>query len=230
VKFLGHANPLERKYTMALRKYFFMQRKAILEALFKDTKEVGHIFSFDWEEQDDKLIMISEPIIAAAIVKGSEIMAESLGVDPFTLSNPLVADCVTAHTTRLVNINRVTERHIRERVADGLRSQMTINQIADEIRIKFDLYKSRSILIARTETTGALNEGEQLILEEAGAEQKIWITAGDEKVRDNHSADEKASPIDVKDVFPNTGLMFPGDQSNGDASEVCNCRCTLLSA
>lgn len=53
---------------------------------------------------------------------------------------------------------------------------------------------------------------------------KIWITAGDNRVRDSHSMlDGKEIPLDG--TFDN-GCKRPRDP-NGALAEICNCRCSL---
>ena len=53
---------------------------------------------------------------------------------------------------------------------------------------------------------------------------KIWITAGDNRVRDSHAMlDGKEIPLD--ETF-NNGCKRPRDP-NGAPAEICNCRCSL---
>jgi hypothetical protein len=66
-----------------------------------------------------------------------------------------------------------------------------------------------------------------LYYESEGVAKKEWITAHDELVRPTHRACEMQGAIPMDRTFIN-GLMFPSDQSNGDAGEVCNCRCSLM--
>lgn len=87
----------------------------------------------------------------------------------------------------------------------------------------------RSELIARTEghrvqcqatmdaCTAAKNIGADIV--------KRWDSALDSRTRESHvKVDGEIREVDK--LFSN-GLMFPGDP-NGEAAEVCNCRCALL--
>ena len=112
-------------------------------------------------------------------------------------------------------------------LAEGFSSGETVQKMADKIKEKYGIARTRANLIARTETVGATNEGEIMLMGEAGVNKKQWLTAGDEVVRPNHMADERAGAIDRNAPFPNTGLMFPGSP-DGDVAEIANCRCTLL--
>ncbi|MEO7889172.1 MAG: phage minor head protein, partial [Vicinamibacterales bacterium] len=101
-------------------------------------------------------------------------------------------------------------------------------QIANRIRTDVfndEITKARATTIARTETIGALNEGEQIAAQESGIVQsKEWLSQGDARVRDGHDIDGEIVPLDG---FFSNGLEYPGDQ-RGDAGNVINCRCTTL--
>jgi hypothetical protein len=51
-----------------------------------------------------------------------------------------------------------------------------------------------------------------------GAIKKERVTAGDERVRETHTADAEEGPIDFNSPYPHTGEMYPGE------SEI-ECRC-----
>ena len=58
-------------------------------------------------------------------------------------------------------------------------------------------------------------------------EGKEWLTQGDDRVRDTHFMCEKEGMIALADRFKTNDMLRPGDPA-GSASEVCNCRCSLL--
>lgn len=65
------------------------------------------------------------------------------------------------------------------------------------------------------------------IMQDQDVEYIEWVTAGDDKVRDTHAAQE--GYIQIKgEPFPN-GLLYPGDP-NGPPEEIYNCRCDLIPA
>lgn len=84
--------------------------------------------------------------------------------------------------------------------------------------------------IARTETLTAVSLGQAAVMNDAKEVipdlKKVWLTAGDSRVRDSHIALD-GDMIDVDEKFAN-GLRHPRDTKSGDASEVINCRCTVL--
>ena len=79
-------------------------------------------------------------------------------------------------------------------------------------------------MIARTESTGAVNGGSEAYYKEAGVMKKEWLTARDEHVRETHKAIE-GEEVPTNADFSN-GLAYPGDMK-GAADEIVNCRCTI---
>ena len=91
-------------------------------------------------------------------------------------------------------------------------------------------YDWQALRIARTETTTASNLAKYVSATEAQklgiVIQKRWLSAGDGNERESH-AEMNGMTVPMNGRFAN-GLLYPGDQSAGDASEVVNCRCTYL--
>lgn len=92
------------------------------------------------------------------------------------------------------------------------------------------LLKLRGDTIARTESLGAFNAGQQEGLNQlvdSGAVQheqirRVWRTAKDSRVRDLHQALD-GEPVGLNERFSN-GLMFPAEPG-GPPEQVINCRC-----
>jgi len=82
---------------------------------------------------------------------------------------------------------------------------------------------------ARTATTGAENAGRLDSYERAAKMgikiKKVWMATLDGRTRDSHRALD-GEKKDKDEPFSND-LMYPGDP-NGEASEVWNCRCTMI--
>lgn len=90
---------------------------------------------------------------------------------------------------------------------------------------------ARARAIAQTEVISASNQAAEFAADSTGFEyRKFWSTSGLKNIRPTHIEAEEFS--DMKnglrkdEYFPN-GLLYPGDP-NGEASEVINCRCSLL--
>lgn len=136
----------------------------------------------------------------------------------------------------------------------GIRNQMkgelmqsllkgeSIQKMATRLKNVSEKSLKDSIRIARTETTRVVNGAKMDIGKEGqrlGYEMwKRWIaTVGDylpngkPRTREDHLAmNGKEVPQDEPFVLPDgSKMMFPGDVSMGaDASQVCNCRCTMI--
>ena len=109
----------------------------------------------------------------------------------------------------------------------------SIPQIAKRIRGTFESNLTRSVKIARTETTRVENSARQDVAEQASKEglpmKKKWVSTSDDRTRPAHNAAD-GQVVDYNEPFIVDGeeLMYPGDES-GSASNVINCRCTMVS-
>lgn len=87
-------------------------------------------------------------------------------------------------------------------------------------------YRWQAERIARTETTTAMNTATQVAAEATGLDyQKQWLSASDGNERPSHAI-LNGETVEKDETFSN-GLKYAGDP-NGPASEVINCRCTIL--
>lgn len=102
--------------------------------------------------------------------------------------------------------------------------------IFSDIKHKARQLKNRIKLIARTEATRAENTARMKVIiatrtrQEGKKTVKVWHTQLDPRVRPSHQL-LHGEERDLDEPFSND-LMFPGDPE-GDASEVCNCRCYI---
>lgn len=119
---------------------------------------------------------------------------------------------------------------LRKELASAIIQGEGINKIAYRIKKETNKGMNSSILIARTETTRLENLARTDTFknaEELGIKiQKQWISTIDNRTRSSH-ASMMQETVSIDEPFSN-GLMFPGEPT-GDASEVCNCRCTMVS-
>lgn len=81
--------------------------------------------------------------------------------------------------------------------------------------------------VADTESHHAFAKAEDNTARQAGMKSKMWVTMGDERVRDPHRVlDGRTIGIDEAFEVDGASAMFPG--SFGRADLDCNCRCYLL--
>lgn len=94
-------------------------------------------------------------------------------------------------------------------------------------------WKNRAVVIARTESLGALNgsraDAFQAFAEEGGeGMERMWLSTIDSRTRPSHVfADGQRVGLTEPFIVGGFPLMFPGDPS-GPAGEVIQCRCTTL--
>jgi SPP1 gp7 family putative phage head morphogenesis protein len=121
------------------------------------------------------------------------------------------SEVVTILATNLSDVRRILEA--------GLAENLSNDEIARNLRQFYDdgsPYKA--MRIARTETTkGATHATIEAARQSGLVDMKQWITARDDRVRDEHAAmDGETVPLDGR--FSN-GLEGPGEP---------NCRCVII--
>jgi HK97 family phage portal protein len=164
---------------------------------------------------------------------------------PFQLPNPQEAQTLRKQNasgrremlaSRLLDsfdhISATTSDEILGVIADGLSNSETLDQIAKNIVLKIanvDNAGYRAERIARTEALTAISLGQWAATQDAQklmpGMELMWITAGDNRVRDSH-ASQDGDQVPAGKKFKN-GLLYPRDPA-GAADEVINCRCTFL--
>lgn len=120
-------------------------------------------------------------------------------------------------------------KKIANEITAGILQGESIGKIANRFISVTNTNRTSAVRNARTAVTNAQNSGRQSSYEQAsdmGIEVvKEWVSTLDDRTRESHrDMDGIRVPYDQK--FPN-GLMYPADYS-GDASEVYNCRCTMV--
>jgi hypothetical protein len=111
---------------------------------------------------------------------------------------------------------------------EGVTAGVGISDVASRVSSVLDSSVASSTRIARTNATGMLNSGQQMLRTHAGIQKKEWMATTDGRTRATHTM-ANATIVPNGQAFTVGGyqLMFPGDYSLGaDASEVENCRCT----
>lgn len=117
---------------------------------------------------------------------------------------------------------------LRTALDEGLGSYAAGLKVAHTLGVS----ENRGVVIARTESTGALNAADLSVAEELEAEgftaRREWLSTQDTRTRPTHD-DANGQLVDVDEPFNVGGssLMFPGDPA-GPPDETINCRCVTL--
>lgn len=191
-----------------------------------------------------------QPVISGTFVKGAHTVLHGIAGhraqrengtltrdDPttsfkygFDVHDPNVQQAIRDRAAKLAeNVGDTTGAAISDALSIGMKEGMSMPEMADLInQMAFGgASAERATMIARTESIGALNQGQFQAAAVSGViEGKEWLTQGDERVRDSHDECEAEGQIDIADVFEN-GLMYPGDPLGGP-EDIINCRCSLL--
>ena len=125
-------------------------------------------------------------------------------------------------------MNTTTFKNLRLALRKILDEGGTVDDLVAEVnRIMRAARETRARLIAESETTGAVTDGQLEAWTAFPAEiRKRWVTAHDEKVRSSHAALDGTS-VGLDEGFFVGGCSGPGPGRTGCAGEDINCRCVL---
>ena len=195
----------------------------------KEKKALDPAKVFDLEKEQDIFSAKTLPTVTNVFESFGEAAAESLGV-AFNLRDPGLAQDILERDNRLRGTVETTWNKVQEAIIDGEAAGESIDGIAKRIGRVFDQAKGyRSRVIARTETIGAANAGALAGARQSGVvEKKVWLAALDHRTRSTHvTADGQKVDVDGTFLVGAHRMAHPGDPAGG-ASEVVNCRCTML--
>ena len=124
------------------------------------------------------------------------------------------------------------KRQISACVTSSILQGKSIKGMADDLQTRIPtMNRTSAIRTARTAVTGAQNAGRidsYIAAQKIGIKlKKEWLATLDGRTRHSHAMLD-GEQVDNEKKFSN-GCMFPGDP-NGPATEVYNCRCTLIAS
>ena len=168
-------------------------------------------------------------LLTSTFREAGNALSASIGVS-FDVQNPRVQAAIRNRADKLAEfVTTETAKQVQAVIEQGRAGGLGIRDIAAQLKETVygdDMTDARATRIARTETVGAMNEGEYQTAVVSGVMQsKEWLTQGDNRVRDTHEALDGVR-IPIGKAFAN-GAQHPGDRNAGP-SETINCRCTLL--
>lgn len=128
-------------------------------------------------------------------------------------------------------ITRTTIKKIRSEIEKGREQGKTKDEILNDIKRSTAFDKKRAELIARTESTKAINSAIVESYKQAKSSgvvvKKMWVTEGDDKVRESHADLDGVTIEPATNFRSGSGAEGIAPGSMGEASEDCNCRCTI---
>jgi HK97 family phage portal protein len=231
----------ERKMERTLKAYFYEQRRSVLERLAESQPPTGKAIELkkideswiinllngdNWNAKMKKRMM---PLVRAVAELGArQVIREVNGrFEPVVLEKYLEAqmslmqkvNASTAHALQLA-ADKVLEAAVTGQTTTDL-----MNELKTAFKGVYNNTEARRALIARTETTRAMNGGRNEQMVALGAPLKQWISIMDGNVRESHAdLDGKIVGQDEEFAF---GLRFPGDPA-ANVAETANCRCSVI--
>lgn len=169
--------------------------------------------------------------------------AAELGVLALPMSDPRIIEAFSNQMVKLTEgVTSRLAQNVKDSILETLRNSDSIGTLQERIKADLDAIKTslnegdgvfarneaRALNIARTETGHAASTARYLQFLAEGVEEIQWIDEEDDVVRESHAHKSGVGGEVVKlgTRFSN-GLLHPHDP-NGQAKEVCGCRCTFI--
>lgn len=232
--------PQERALANTMERFFKSQREIIMSNLnkFRSYSKgkvkagIGAEILFIVEEENERLKTVAKPHIEEAYKQGVALGYQELNA---TVDFDAIGINISRAVERRMQffaekVNGSTVDLISEALAESLEEGEAVSDVAQRLDKIFDFSENfRSTRVARTEIIGATNAGQLEGYVENDVEDKMWVTARDEKVRDSHQIDGQTVAI-TEDFTLGSGvrLQYPGDRTgSAPVGELVNCRCTV---
>lgn len=200
---------------------------------------------FDTREETKHWYLFFMPFIYKGFNRGISLTSKSFPsggdtflLDPFTPDDDVgVFDFQTQAKAALKQQGYVaaaaavgtTENVIKKTITNAVQENLSSKELATLIAKNFDDMKGyRALRIARTELTGAMNNGSANWMKGEGYPEKEWFTVLDGRERENHRA-ASGQRVLVDDYFNVGGYdaYAPAD-TNLPVEERVNCRCAII--
>jgi len=161
-------------------------------------------------------------------LSSSDVMKDELGgFVRFRPTDQLASDVANKLSSKAVGINERIRNNLRDTISESLKNGSTRGELIDSISQIFKASHNRASTIARTETQNAMNSARYDALE-AEVEKKLWSSSNHSNVRATHRHYSSLGPKPMGYEY-SEGLKYPHDPNCGEASEIVNCSCVLVS-
>ena len=213
----------ERVFMKTLRSLWNEQEAEVIKNLESHPTLEGTDFDTIKAEEafNENLQPIISEIYAEAMMQVHEELDQHAGHDHEVkqeeLLNQVALNWISTRSLELAKLlNGTTKEQLREALIEGFRNGESIPKIAKRIEEFYGkTYKTRALMIARTETITASNRGAEQAYQELGVKNLQWYTALDERV--------------CPECAPLHGNIYPINQGPRPAIHP-QCRCVMISA
>jgi len=223
--YVGRTIKQERGMISVLGRFFEAQKDEVISNLHKYGKsyKVAEVYLPSRDAADRKIIATLKPIILANVVKGGESLAIDFNLfakGEFEANSIFIENFFKSREMLIKNINKTTFKKLITTINEAVNNGETITEISQKVEGVYAEAKGfRSRNIARTEVNTSVNFGHMEAMRQAAIEEKEWITAGDEMVRDTHIMNQNDGCIPLENSFSGTGESSPGEYQ---------CRCVVI--
>ena len=173
-----------------------------------------------------------------AVREGKVVEVELGGLIEWQVNSPTMKTILRERLRQITSINtttfKIARNQIREVIDNSINNQLGIKETARKLKKAIGkVYNGRinSLTIARTEISSIHSQTRFDIYQAEGIKKTKWLTAQDEAVRTSPFSHKQ---LNNKVRFIGKGfnngekIMFPLDP-RASASNVINCRCTIIS-
>jgi|WetSurMetagenome_2_1015567.scaffolds.fasta_scaffold41335_3 hypothetical protein len=221
--------------------------RIIQKALLKQARPVIEA-ALNWETLPTFVRSLIKPdslrdAMKTIIVQGQKVGVKSVNIPKKDLWEDLLDQQMMEYAEQVVGykitwMTAETEKLIlgivRDATSTGISEGWGRDKIARYLKSELskqygEIARYRSIMIAQTETTAAVNYGSLTAAKNAGVPmRKIWRAGGADSRPAHLAADGQKVATDTMFNVGGEMLMFPGDSSHGaSAGNVINCRCGM---
>jgi hypothetical protein len=145
------------------------------------------------------------------------------------VTNPAAETYLATRRNALVGIGDDLWGHARTALLTGMQAGEGVSTLRQRVLGSLEVSAPRAQAIARTEVNGAANVGSIMQMRATGLPAtKEWLATPGPRTRKDH-ARANGQVVDLDAKFNVGGHMLDGPHDQlGPASEVVNCRCTLV--
>lgn len=179
--------------------------------------------SVDWDEERQMFVDEVTDTLQDDVTEFVQSAIASNGLTWMVLDpiGDIAAKWVAAYAFELAKgIHETTKDRLRETMLKNLSEGMGVDALSVSIAdVMSEASNYRAMMIARTETTYAMNYGNLIAYKGANRNKKTWLTGNDERVC-KECGGLHGETVDIDDLFSN-GKMCPPAHPH--------CRCTMIS-
>ena len=190
------------------------------------TQDVFDINQAEWD-----LMQRLAPEILRIMSSGFDGALSNLKISglEFTINSPYVENTLRTILERQKSIPETLFDEVSKSIREGMEEKLSRKEMADKISGFFESFTEGKVEnISNGLSTSTWEAGQDVAYNEAGVEQKEWLSSRDGRVRDTHlEADGQRVPLNG---FFNVGgyeIKHPGDMM-APPEEAIGCRCTTL--